>query len=524
MTPPASAATGPRATTTTTDEAPERQSTPPRAKTPLDEVLSYMSKLRPKDDGQRGDDGVSAWARSQMSESPALLPDLRFHDLVFGRELGAGAFGTVRYARRIVRSLTRSGWPEYAVKVVSTTRIEEMGYGASVEREIAVLRTLSHPGVARLVSSFRFRDGAYLVLEYASGGDLHALLKRNGSVDEDSARFVVGSVAAALCSVHEMGYVYGDCKPEVSERGRCLSCMLYSGLHALTYISSLTPLTNDDFYLQNILITETGHIKVTDFGGCRPVTDEAKALVRRSGRNALRQLRDGDWKANARDENADASDKRDGSTTSDGSEEEEEEDTRIEGTTAYLPPEVVMGARPTFAADVWALGCVLFQCMSGRPPMLEETDDLTAERIVTFDSTADPGFFGDHGRSTFGDAARSLISRMLSHDPAGRPNMRLVASDPFFGGTDVFSLHRGRAHPLDVGSVDPSRVDARWSRRQFSSIWAPQPRAYDVGGGAASRGVGRSSGAGGEPIEEGDEADEEFLPRQKSTPLAKITE
>ncbi|EJK74205.1 hypothetical protein THAOC_04131 [Thalassiosira oceanica] len=129
-----------------------------------------MSRLRPRDDGQRGGDGVSAWARSQMAESPSLLPDLRFHDLVFGRELGSGAFGTVRYARRIVRSLTRSSWPEYAVKVVSTARIEELGYEASVEREIAVLRTLSHPGVARLVSSFRFRDGAYLVLEYASGG------------------------------------------------------------------------------------------------------------------------------------------------------------------------------------------------------------------------------------------------------------------------------------------------------------------------------------------------------------------
>ena len=201
---------------------------PSRTTTPLDEVLSYMSKLRPKDDGQRGGDGVSAWAKSQMGESPVLLPDLRFHDLVFGRELGAGAFGTVKYARRIVRSLTRSSWPEFAVKIVSTSKIEELGYEASIEREIAVLRTLSHPGVARLVSSFRFRDGAYLVLEYASGGDLHTLLKRNGSIDEPSARFVVGSVAAALSSVHEMGYVYGDCKPEVRERSvvcRGLSCI-----------------------------------------------------------------------------------------------------------------------------------------------------------------------------------------------------------------------------------------------------------------------------------------------------------
>lgn len=59
-----------------------------------------------------------------------------------------------------------------------------MGYEASINREITVLRTMTHPGVARLISSFRFRDGAYLVLEYASGGDLYDLLKTNGSLDK----------------------------------------------------------------------------------------------------------------------------------------------------------------------------------------------------------------------------------------------------------------------------------------------------------------------------------------------------
>ena len=45
--------------------------------------------------------------------------------------------------------------------------------------------------------------------------------------------------------------------------------------------------------------------------------------------------------------------------------EEIEEDFRIEGTSAYLPPEVVLGAIPTPAADTWALGCLLYQCLTG---------------------------------------------------------------------------------------------------------------------------------------------------------------
>ena len=52
-----------------------------------------------------------------------------------------------------------------------------VGYESSVQRELAVLRLLGHPGITRLVASFRWRDAAYFVLEYASGGDLHTRVR-----------------------------------------------------------------------------------------------------------------------------------------------------------------------------------------------------------------------------------------------------------------------------------------------------------------------------------------------------------
>eukprot|EP01083_Nonionella_stella_P058339 152825_1 len=94
-----------------------------------------------------------------MSESPLLLPSLKFHDLVFGQVLGTGSFSTVKYARQIIKGKTRSYWPEFAIKIVSTQRIEELGYEKSINRERAILQMLSHTGISRLVSSFRFRDG-----------------------------------------------------------------------------------------------------------------------------------------------------------------------------------------------------------------------------------------------------------------------------------------------------------------------------------------------------------------------------
>jgi len=81
-------------------------------------VRSYMERLRPpRGHEDENEDECSAWANAQMAESPVLLPDLKFHDLVFGHTLGSGAFSTVKYARQIIKHKTRSYWPEYAVKV-----------------------------------------------------------------------------------------------------------------------------------------------------------------------------------------------------------------------------------------------------------------------------------------------------------------------------------------------------------------------------------------------------------------------
>ncbi|CAE7229448.1 IREH1 [Symbiodinium sp. CCMP2592] len=94
-----------------------------------------------------------------------------------------------------------------------------------------------------MVAAFRYRDGAYLVLEYAHKGDLHNILVGAGKLEEDVVRFLVGEVVAALCAIHDIGFMYGDLKPE------------------------------------NVVVTSSNHAKLTDFGGCRPITDEVP-LVR----------------------------------------------------------------------------------------------------------------------------------------------------------------------------------------------------------------------------------------------------
>ncbi|GAX24087.1 hypothetical protein FisN_9Hh339 [Fistulifera solaris] len=459
----------------------------------LDYVKQYMDKIKPPDSSH---DGMSDWSRQQLAETPTLLPSLKFHDLVFGHELGSGAFSVVKYARLIDRTKTRSSWAEYAVKIISTEKIREMSYETSVQREIAVLRLLSHPGIARLVSSFRFREGAYMVLEYASRGDLHSVLREHGSMDHDSCRFIIGEVAAALDSIHSIGLVYADLKPE------------------------------------NIVITESGHVKLTDYGACRPFTAEARLKVASISKNLLKNLRDGDWQSGHQVAGAAVDDATEMAQESSGTEVNEDvsgDDIRIEGTTAYLPPEVVLGAIPTPAADSWALGCVMYQCLSGRPPLLDSDEHTTRQKIVTFhegssSGTVDALFIDSHGAG-IQDEARELITRLLERNPARRPSMGEIASFEFFSGCNIFTLHRQSAHALNVGSVGP-KPDAQWARRQMSSIWSPQPMAYNIAMPDDNLGFERKTDDYLTPFAEGDEASGSFTPFATSGPigLAKLTE
>ena len=95
---------------------------------------------------------------------------------------------------------------------------------------MAVLRLMAHPGVCRLVSSFQYKQSAFIVLEYCSRGDLHQLIIQRGALSVYHARFVVGEVAAAISYVHQRGYSYNDLKPE------------------------------------NVLLDSDGHVRLTDFG------------------------------------------------------------------------------------------------------------------------------------------------------------------------------------------------------------------------------------------------------------------
>ena len=393
-----------------------------------------------------------------MSAKPVALTTLRFHDLVFGKELGRGAFSVVKYAKVIRSGFPTAQWPEYAVKTIDTDVLKTHDYELPVRREIAVLGHMQHPCITRLVASFRSGGNAYLVTEYASKGDLHTHITHTGSMSTESARFVLGEIVAALAAVHAAGFAFGDLKPE------------------------------------NIVLTGSGHGKLTDFGAVRPLPGDAggpAASILATIPSVVESLRDGHWAAELDLAGATPGDSSAAAVDSAAQAEPTAaaEDTRVEATAAYMAPELVAGGSISKATDAWALGCTLFFALAGKPPVWAEGEAEIMSAIVKWD----PAALGEAFPPGFPPQAADLVMALLQRDPAKRLGARgfeEIAQHPFF--EPLHDLVQGRvgmgclnglwqASPPELAEGMAAPVaNAKWSQRQFSRMFSPALADYSA--------------------------------------------
>ena len=178
-------------------------------------------------------------------------------------------------------------------------------------------------------------------------------------------------MCVALRSVHALGYAFGDIKPE------------------------------------NILITASGHAKITDFGAARPLVGHAAAAAAiSSARKLILNLRDGDWRARdggklrlaaphdgLMDVDAPVGEAEEDDGDGEYCDPADRADARLEGTAAYLAPELVKGEAPSVASDGWAYGCTLYQALAGRPPLWADTQAEMFRRIVRFEPLRADDFY-----------------------------------------------------------------------------------------------------------------------------------
>jgi serine/threonine protein kinase/predicted ATPase len=82
------------------------------------------------------------------------------------------------------------------------------------QREAEMLRQLDHPNIIKVLGAFEQDDVTYIVMEFAAGGSLAALLRREGPVSIRRLLPLALDIADAMTRVHRLGILHRDIKPE----------------------------------------------------------------------------------------------------------------------------------------------------------------------------------------------------------------------------------------------------------------------------------------------------------------------
>ena len=269
------------------------------------------------------------------------------------REIGRGGMGVIYLAHdtRLDRAVAIKSLPE---DVASDPERRQR-----FEREARMLAALNHPNIAGIYDVEESEGRSYLALEYVQGESLAERLARGPLPLAETLEICI-QMAAGIEAAHEGGIIHRDLKPA------------------------------------NVVITPGDVVKVLDFG-------LAKGRVAGDGLGESGALRDSPTLAE--------------SPTLANSPTLQSPATLpgvILGTAAYLSPEQARGKPVDRRTDIWAFGCILYECLTGRMAFEGETiSDLIAkilERDVDWSRLPKSTPFAIH----------VLLKRCLEKDPKKR--------------------------------------------------------------------------------------------------------
>ena len=124
--------------------------------------------------------------------------------------IGKGAFGEVwKVSHRKSNKI-------YVIKVMDKSTIKEQKLSDQINREIEIMYKLNHPHVMRLINHFEDDEKFYLIMPYASKGQLYSLLRRQVRFDQRTAAQYMREVLEAVRYIHSFSpkIIHRDIKPE----------------------------------------------------------------------------------------------------------------------------------------------------------------------------------------------------------------------------------------------------------------------------------------------------------------------
>ncbi|CAM8961226.1 unnamed protein product [Rhodiola kirilowii] len=281
--------------------------------------------------------------------------------------IGRGAFGEVRLCRGKESGII------YAMKKLKKSEMLSRGQVEHVRAERNLLAEVASQCVVKLYYSFQDDEYLYLVMEYLPGGDLMTLLIREETLTETVARFYIAQSILAIESIHALNYIHRDIKPD------------------------------------NLLLDVNGHMKLSDFGLCKPLDCSNLLPI-----NENEPINDADLKESM---NIDGCFPNSTNGSVWKSPQEQLQHWQMNrrtlaystvGTPDYIAPEVLMKKGYGKECDWWSLGAIMYEMLVGYPPFYADDPITTCRKIVHWRNYLQ---FPEDARLS--PEARDLICRLL---------------------------------------------------------------------------------------------------------------
>ncbi|XP_069391634.1 MAP/microtubule affinity-regulating kinase 3a isoform X30 [Paralichthys olivaceus] len=176
-------------------------------KTPLPTVNEKGTETHTSHSNGRQEVGTRSsrtGVRSRSSEEPQ-QPHVGNYRLL--KTIGKGNFAKVKLARHILTGR------EVAIKIIDKTQLNPNSL-QKLFREVRIMKILNHPNIVKLFEVIETERTLYLVMEYASGGEVFDYLVAHGRMKEKEARAKFRQIVSAVQYCHQKHIVHRDLKAE----------------------------------------------------------------------------------------------------------------------------------------------------------------------------------------------------------------------------------------------------------------------------------------------------------------------